>query len=219
MTFDTYSDKVGRQPASILELDLDGCSRIYGVSPCTADLALQNLAVRSDEIDHSVWTKSGVTVTANQDTHPIIGGTIVDAVYETAVTAQHRFWDQDTGLDPTKTYTFSAVVKGINRSKFRLRVWNNFDTANAFYFDFDTENLVVGNPQNSGDGVGDSAKMYALGDGYFRLIATGIPDTLGGASDGVRYDLYLRDDTGVTSYLGDVTKGAYCCAMQLREGS
>ncbi len=51
MTFITKTLEVGRRAANILELDLDGCANSYGVSPCTATLALTNLLNWSQEFD------------------------------------------------------------------------------------------------------------------------------------------------------------------------
>ena len=39
MTFAAETVKAGRQPVTVVELDLDTCSLAYGVSPCTAALA------------------------------------------------------------------------------------------------------------------------------------------------------------------------------------
>jgi hypothetical protein len=36
MTYATERDRVGREPVTIVELDLDKCAEVYGVSPCTA---------------------------------------------------------------------------------------------------------------------------------------------------------------------------------------
>lgn len=40
MTYDTLRVKVGRRPITVVELDLDFCSRTYGVAPCTASVGL-----------------------------------------------------------------------------------------------------------------------------------------------------------------------------------
>ncbi len=53
MTFDTYKETPGRQPATLLELDLDFCTRSYGVSPCAATLALRNDLNWSQEFDQT----------------------------------------------------------------------------------------------------------------------------------------------------------------------
>ena len=218
MPFATHKDTPGRQAANILELDLDYCSRSYGVSPCAADLALQNFLFPSDDLSDAIWNRQNLTLTVDQDTHPILGGMIVDELLETAVTNVHRTWIRNTSLDPTKIWSGSALVKAINgRVKFRLRMWNNTATVNAFYSDFDIANgTVTAINQESGDAQAMGAKMYFVGDNYWRLIITGIPDILGASTDGVRVDLYGLNPG--TSYLGDVTKGMYAGGFQLRKG-
>lgn len=70
MTFASKVTEVGRHAATVLELDLDACSRSYGVSPCTADLALRNDLNYSNQFEQATggstpgWTGTSLT-TAN----------------------------------------------------------------------------------------------------------------------------------------------------------
>jgi hypothetical protein len=40
MTYDTLRVKVGRRPVTVVELDLDFCTHVYGTAPCTASVGL-----------------------------------------------------------------------------------------------------------------------------------------------------------------------------------
>lgn len=92
MTFATYKDTPGRQAASVLELDLDFCSRSYGVSPCTADLALYNDLNYSQQFDvvtagNAGWAYPASSITANAATAP--DGTLTADEFErTVITSQ-----------------------------------------------------------------------------------------------------------------------------------
>ncbi len=89
MTFSGSTATPGRQPASILELDLDACSRSYGVSPCTADLALRNIAIRTEEFENAVWNSGRSAVTADTTANPVNGSVTADTWLEEAFTGTH----------------------------------------------------------------------------------------------------------------------------------
>jgi hypothetical protein len=40
MTLASEAARVGRQPAIVLEMDCDTCSRVYGTAPCTAAIGV-----------------------------------------------------------------------------------------------------------------------------------------------------------------------------------
>ncbi len=69
MTFSTFKTTPGRLAASVLELDLDFCENSYGVSPCTADLALRNDLNYSQDFDQTtgafVGWAGGLLITPN----------------------------------------------------------------------------------------------------------------------------------------------------------
>lgn len=74
MTFITKTLEVGRQAVNILELDLDRCSRSYGVSPCTASLAFQNLSYESETFSDPTWIQGGNIIGVdNQIANPLTG--------------------------------------------------------------------------------------------------------------------------------------------------
>lgn len=102
MTFANAKDVPGREPASILELDLDFCTRSYGVSPCTAILALRNDLNYSQEFDQAAvgptpgWS---ATVTPNAVNAP--DGTLTADEFVRTVATPFQFesvQDRDIGL-------------------------------------------------------------------------------------------------------------------------
>ncbi len=217
MTFATYKDTPGRQAANVLELDLDYCSRSYGVSPCTADLGLQNGLRWSQEFDQ--WAKARVTVTVNTTNDPLLGNLVADSLFEVATTGFHTVNTTWSGVDATAIRTGSVYLNGIGRTKVQLHLFNASATLNSVFVEFDLSNQTLTASSVTGDGQFISANIYPEGpDGFYRLIITGIADTLGGVTDGVFMQLRFVNDAGSTSYLGDVTKGFIAFGGQLREG-
>jgi len=71
MTFVTKTLEVGRRAANILELDLDACANSYGISPCTATLALTNNFEESQTLDDTgAWQFNSFAVVANDALAP-----------------------------------------------------------------------------------------------------------------------------------------------------
>lgn len=115
MTFAAYKDTPGRQPATLLELDLDFCSRRYGVSPCAATLALKNNLNYSEQFDVATagptpgWAGTSFT-TANAANSPF-GDATADEIARTvtsAITLQ-TYQDRDIGLSTIPNNTAMAV--------------------------------------------------------------------------------------------------------------
>ena len=221
----TFADKTivpGRQAANILELDLDGCARSYGTSPCTATLALQNGLLRSQEFDNAAWTKVLTTVTANTDNDPLFGNAVVDSLFETTGNGIHYIRQDYAGVDVTKTWTLSFIVNGIDRPGVALVIFNTSSVANWIRAQYNFTDATVLNALafSGGDAVYEKATIKAVGSGFFRVTLTGVPDALGGATDGLRCELrILNDSYSEGSYTGDVTKGVRLFAGQVREGS
>jgi len=219
MTFATKSLEVGRRAANILELDLDRCENIYGSSPCTADLALQNFMLQSGDISNASWDKLNLTVTANQIANPINGTVDMDAVFETTTANLHRLQQTFATKDPTKIHALSMFVKGIQRKELQLLVFNNSSTANSIRLVFNLESQTVRDFDENGDA---SLLAYSIKptteDGVYKISMAGIADALGGATDGLLVQVRFGDDAGSFTYAGDVTKGFYVWGAQLREG-
>ncbi len=98
MTFATHKDTPGRLAANVLELDLDYCTRSYGVSPCVATLALRNDLNHSEQLDiaESGGTPGWVNtfITANTINGPE-GTLTADLLARTISSAQEVFTYQN----------------------------------------------------------------------------------------------------------------------------
>lgn len=221
MTFADEVKKVGRQPINQVELTLDKCDNSYGLSPCTATLALTNLLQRSEEFNLSNWHKNQLSVTAQDIANPINGLVTADKLLETIVNNQHFVDQHATTIDPTKIGTWSIYILGIGRSNFRLTIFNDTDTNHRFRAEFDLANRTVSDSAILGNGVFLKARMQPIGlAGWYRLSITGIPETTGVSTEGVRARVNVLDALGgATSYVGDVTKGFYAFGGQYRLGS
>ena len=152
----TFADKtvvVGREAASILELDLDGCARRYGISPCAATLALTNFLLRSEEINNGAWTKVNVTVTADQVANPENGATTADEILETTTDGLHRIGQIVASLDVTETWTWSSYVLPIGRDEIQIIVFNDTDTANNFRCIINIATGIVRGETSNGDSL------------------------------------------------------------------
>ena len=217
MTFATYKDTPGRQAANVLELDLDYCSLSYGIAPCTADLALQNKFSWSDDLNGTGTIKDNLTITINQDTHPILGGTIVDQALETVTNGLHRVYKTIATPGANKDFALSYVVRGIGRRFFKIVILNATASSNWVTATFDISNGVFVGPAVSGVAVFNKASLIRIpGTDYWRLALSG--NLAGSTSDDVRHEIRVLDDTATESYVGDVTKGAFIGAIQVREG-
>lgn len=100
MTFSTESKEVGRIPISFLELELDQCSRVYGESPCTADLALVNLCPWSEDINQ--WAATGISTTTNVTKNPVNNAVTADLIKASTANSVHE-----------KTFTLSGLIDGV----------------------------------------------------------------------------------------------------------
>jgi len=102
MSFIEKTLEVGRRAANILELDLDACENSYGISPCTATLALTNLLNWSQEFDE---------VTAGPTE-----GWQIGPIFLTA----------DAALAPDGTMTADRIMRDIGTAQ-EVRLHQNID--------------------------------------------------------------------------------------------
>lgn len=220
MTFQTKSLEVGRRAANILELDLDRCSRSYGVSPCTADLALQNFVRQSHALATTPWSTLNASITANSTANPIDGTVDADTLVEdSTAAAQHRVAAATTAtpLVPSAINTMSGYAfQGSGSRNAVLAFWDGTDILRAI-FDLDTQSLVTSSA--SGNAVVDSAKIHAVPgqQGWFRLTLSGQLDPADDTPVNVNYAPQLADGSNL-SYNGDGASSIVYYGMQLRAG-
>jgi hypothetical protein len=165
-----------------------------------------NYAVRSEEFDNAVWTKTRTTVTANAVTAP--NGTMTaDTLVETAVAGTHII-RRTENVFLAVTCSFSIYVKAAGRTRGTLRIDAGSDEVIA---DFDLVALTT-TTSVSGAGVVSGSSITALPDGWFRVSVTGIPSS-GTSTYGVQVN--LRNAAGAGNYTGDGVSGMHIWGAQL----
>jgi hypothetical protein len=221
MSFDDFTETPGRLASSILELDLDGCARRYGISPCVATLALTNFIRESETFDIG-WGLRNATVVANSIANPLNGAVTADEINEDAtVGVQHRIDrtsnrnDFDLSVPQTAAYYFKAKDGGRWVS---VVLWNGLDVARVWA---NPDTGAMGTARvTTGVATIIGAGCYAVPNqpGWFRIYITSIivpgTPTTGVLSIG----LQLAQQDGQLTYPGTAGIGIYGFGAQLRTG-
>jgi len=224
MTFATKVTEVGRQAANILELDLDGCTRSYGVAPCTADLALRNDINWSQQFEQTTggstpgW-QGGAFTTANQINAP--DGTLTAdelARIGAGAVVLETLQDRDIGLSliPNNTGIVDAIyVKSKNETERYVMVAYESSSAAVAYAWFDIiDGLLVG--------TGGSHEIYGAGIryvhesaevGWFRIWFAFNSETVPGTP---QWNFKVTDAAGNASTSGAIGDGVYIWGAQER---
>ena len=180
----------------------------YGVVPATGR---RNLLTFTEQFDNAVWAKQQTTITSNTTIAPD-GTTTADALFEAANINFHGIAVSSTVVVASsgQTYTASFYAKANGRTKGYISTVNGGGFA---VFDLVAKTIVFG-----GNGTNETVTAQTiteLSDGWFRLTIT---STFSGAAN-VRSALGLSNDLGLSSYLGDITKGVFIWGAQLEVGS
>jgi len=211
MTFATHKDTPGRQAANVLELDLDFCTRSYGVLPCVAILARQNYTLRSQEIDNAAHTKVNLTVVANS-TLGDDGTMTADKIEETAVSGQHQILQSIASFFVIgRQYTTSAFVRKQERARMRILFFDAVVFGGTILVEIDLFNLTI----TSTGGNPDSFGIRPAKNGLFRVWVTATAVATGTATPHIG----LLNDAGLNNYLGIVGNGIDVWGWQTREGA
>lgn len=169
---------------------------------------LNGLIYTQDFDNATGWGKSSVTVTANAIAAP--DGTLTaDKIVEVAASAAHGVTQTQT--TPTlagTTYTSSCYAKAGERSWTMLQLTTiAFGATTRAWFDLSLG--VVGTVDNG------SAAITDAGNGWYRCVFTATT-SVGGATTTVWHS---TTGDGVTSFLGDITKGLYLWGAQITQGT
>jgi len=160
-----------------------------------------NLFLYSEDFTNAAWAKSNLTPTANDTTAPD-GNVTADLLLETAVTAQHLFY-QNATVSSGKI-ACSIDLKGKSRTWISIEpaggsskaVWYNLSGAGA-----------IGT-----ESVGSVGKITLLENGFYRC-------EFERAETGAQ-QMVVRVTTGdgvIADYLGDVTKGVWVWGAQIED--
>ncbi len=166
-----------------------------------------NLLLRSQEFDNASWVKTRATVTANAATAPDGAITADKLVEDSTAAASHYISQLVASHTSGATYTVSAYAKAGERSQIRVNGDATIGLISPAIFD-----LSSGTVTSSGGFT--TTSMIALGNGWYRCIATG---TATATAVGV-WVLGLAV-AGSTSYTGDGTSGIYLWGAQLEAGA
>jgi hypothetical protein len=180
----------------------------YGVVPATGR---RNLLTFTEQFDNAVWNKQQTTITSNAAIAPD-GKTTADALFEAALINFHGVAVSSTVVVASsgQTYTASFYVKANGRTKGYISTVQGSDFAT---FDLAAKTIAFGG--NGANVTVIAQTITELSDGWFRLTIT---STFSGAVN-VRPALGLSNDLGLSSYLGDITKGIFIWGAQLETGS
>jgi len=173
-----------------------------------------NQLQRSEEFDNAYWTKTNVTVTANQTTAPD-GTTTADAIFETTTNAGHSFYAGNYSATNT-TLSASVYIKANGRTLVRFQIGNFLNSGVEGRF-----NLSTGTTEGTGGTYGSdytntSASITDVGSGWYRIT---ISATKGSANSNNYFYIEFRNDSNQGTYVGDVTKGCFFWGAQLEVGA
>ena len=236
MAFDDFAVIPGRKPATIVELDLDSCTRTYGFSPCTATLARTNIVRESQTFDvGATWAPFNAAVTANAFPAPDGTSTADRLNPDDFVTNEVKELLQPlnlTLLNTTDLFCASVYVRvdegagGLGGTDFRLKIRDN--SVDGAFVDITTTNGQIINRGNLDAGVA-APFVSARCEKAFGFI-----DSPAILRDWWRVELVfqfgtvtvptircclLERGTGNASFVGTVGEGVYLWGAQMRPGS
>lgn len=166
-----------------------------------------NWVMYSEQFDNGIWGDNAVTVVPNYAANPEDGLITADRVLETATTATH-FINTTPAIAAGQT-TLSIIAAASGRSWVYVRLVNGTDGEfAAAYFNLSTGAI--------GTIVNGSAKMTALGNGYYRCSVTGTSTII---NSSVRFYLSSNGSDALAGYAGDATKGIVLWGAQLELAS
>jgi len=215
-------EQANNQELSVMELNLSGMKVAIGEA---FDLDFDHLGYSSggnlfdysEEFDQ--WTALQATVTADTEVGPFATLT-ADSVVENTANAIHRVRNTDDGTDDNTSlqYTYCAYLKANGRTKARLIMYDNNATGNQISVLFDLGSGHVESATPMGNAVMHGQDMQNIGDGWYRCTLRGVPNTAGGATDGVLTDIVLVNELDQILYTGDGSSGIYVYGAQLLQG-
>jgi hypothetical protein len=179
--------------------------------------ARTNLLLRGEQFDDAGWTKSNVTITANNIVAP--DGTLTaDKLVENTATNVTHFALQQSSVTSGISYTFSVFIKAAERTFVQVGLLNAnspFDNLISYV------NLTNGSILSSTFGTVSGAKVSTISypNGWYRVIVTAIV----GSTTSLQSVIWTANSDALSSaartYTGDGTSGLFIWGAQLEVGS
>jgi hypothetical protein len=165
-----------------------------------------NIALQSSNLSGYVLT--GVTIGADVIASPT-GAVDADSLIESGATSAHFVQGTNVGAANIEI-TFSAFVKAGTRTKGRLRV---AAASGSTICVFDLVAKTATPSATSGNGTCTNGSITEYANGWFRITATGVPDSTSGLTYAPVVD--MADAAGAFSYTGtNATVGMYVWGLQ-----
>tara|TARA_R110000868_G_scaffold290945_1_gene551150 strand:+ start:3839 stop:5575 length:1737 start_codon:yes stop_codon:yes gene_type:complete len=164
----------------------------------------RNLLTYSEQFDNAAWTKTGVTVSANQTANPANGLTDADLLTEDSGLTNHGI--SQTYTATAAAHTVSVYAKFGSHSHIEISLDQSSSDAYAV---FDIQNGTVAN-----QGVGATGIATALASGWYRFSVT-FTMTAGSKTARIR----LGASSTVFFYTGNGTRNTTLWGAQLETGS
>jgi hypothetical protein len=164
--------------------------------------ARTNLCLQSQTFDNASWTKNRASVSADAIAAPD-GTTTADKLVEDATAANsHRLFQNITTT--AIAMTGSVFAKAAERSRIYIRTDRSDTTTPAVWY-----NLANGTVGTATTGM--TGSIYALGNGWYRCVAT-IDAALAGTSS---FLIGMATADNSANYDGDGASGLYLWGAQL----
>lgn len=162
-----------------------------------------NLALYSEQLDNAGWTKSEVTISANNTTSPD-GTQNADKIISNTTNARHIIYQEFTvGVS---IYTFTTYAKAGGNSFLIMRLDTNFPEVKTW---FNLSNGTIGTSE------GGSPSITSVGNGWYRCSVQFVSS----ASQVVYAVFYTATTDGSTNFAGNGTDGTFAWGAQLEASS
>ncbi len=172
-----------------------------------------NVLNYSEDFANATWTKAYGSLTSNAITSP--SGTLTaDKFIEDTTNVEHYLEQSFTSIAST-TYAFSLYAKAAERSRIVIQLLSVSSPFENVYIEANlvSGTLVVQQAYNGATFVG--ATIEELPNGWYRITGAGSI----GAKTNMRMRIYIANDLGQITYLGNGTSGLYVWGAQLELGS
>jgi len=175
-----------------------------------------NLLTQPDDISHADWTKTNLTVTANQVAGPD-GQTNADKLLETTTNGEHRFEETSAAFTANSQVVAGVFIAGgLGRDWVKIFIEDPAAGGNNVSAIFDITNGVLGTVANAGNGSLAAASIEKFINGMYYCRLTG---KVGASPTTAKMRVLVGSSSSVFSYAGDVTKGVYAVGATLKVGT